>query len=275
MKICIAGKNDIATECTDFLLSENHASAEDVLVCFNTSDDGTDSFQRSFRKYCRTKNIEEVILDELYQLQDLIFISLEFEKLISPSKFSSTHLFNIHFSLLPKYKGMYTSAWPILNGETDSGVTLHKIDAGIDTGDIIDQTAFPIGNSDSCRDLYLKYIQHGIDLFKANITSILNSNFRTTRQSAIGSSYYSKASLDFASLEINLNKTAFEIRNQIRAFNFREYQIPEVHGSRIISADLLDSKTNIKSGTILKETDTYIDISTIDYDLRLVKNGCL
>ena len=72
----------------------------------------------------------------------IFFISLEFDKIINTSLFKTTNLFNIHFSLLPRYKGMYTSILPILNGDKISGVTLHKIDRGIDTGDIIDKCSF-------------------------------------------------------------------------------------------------------------------------------------
>ena len=59
-----------------------------------------------------------------------------------PKNFLNARLYNIHFSYLPAYKGMFTSALPIKNGEVDSGVTLHKIESGIDTGDIIDQIKF-------------------------------------------------------------------------------------------------------------------------------------
>lgn len=70
---------------------------------------------------------------------DLIFISLEFDKIVNPDLFKDARLYNIHFSLLPSYKGMYTSAIPILNGEEMVGVTFHEIDKGIDTGNIIAQ----------------------------------------------------------------------------------------------------------------------------------------
>ena len=59
------------------------------------------------------------------------------KEIIKTKNFKSNKLFNLHFSLLPSYKGMHTSAFPILNGEKYSGVTIHKIDNGIDTGDII------------------------------------------------------------------------------------------------------------------------------------------
>jgi methionyl-tRNA formyltransferase len=203
---------------------------------------------------------------------ELMFISLEFDRIVPVKKFTANRLYNIHFSLLPKYKGMYTSAWPLLNGETHSGVTLHEIDEGIDTGDIIDQMEFEIHYDDNCRDLYLKYIHYGTVLFKKNIHHLVSGRFSAERQPAVGASYYSRKSIDYSNVKIKLNKTAFEIRNQIRAFNFKEYQVPKVLGFDIVSADILDGKSHRKPGTIIVERDDYVDIATVDYDLRLHKN---
>ena len=80
----------------------------------------------------------------MYKIKNLIFISIEYETLIDPKKFESKELFNFHFSLLPKYRGCHTNFFQIFNGEKFSGVTLHKIDNGIDTGAIVDQLKFNI-----------------------------------------------------------------------------------------------------------------------------------
>ena len=272
MQICVAGKNNIAIECTDFLIKNNLISAKDLFVCFNTTDIGEDTFQRSFRKYSHEKNLKEVLLADLMEIRDLLFVSLEYDKLVPVDKFASTNLFNIHFSLLPKYKGMYTSAWPILNGETSSGVTLHKIDSGIDTGDIIDQIEFTIDNDDNCKDLYLNYISHGILLFKRNIANLISGDYIAVKQNALFSSYYSKHSIDYSNIKIGLNKTAFEIRNQIRAFNFSEYQVPRIFGEKIVSADILSTQTRKTPGSILQESKECFVIATIDYDLLLIKS---
>ena len=50
----------------------------------------------------------------------------------------------IFISLLPKYRGVFTSTNVILNNEKTTGVTFHKIDKGIDTGDIIGQKSFKL-----------------------------------------------------------------------------------------------------------------------------------
>lgn len=271
MKICIAGKNNIAISGAAFLLTNNLVESSDLFVLFNQSDTGVDSFQKSFKKFCLEEKLRQTSLEEVYSIKDLILISLEFDRIIAVNKFASRRLYNIHFSLLPKYKGMYTSSLPILHGENYSGVTLHEIDDGIDTGDIIDQIKFEIGDEDTARDLYFKYIHFGIKLFKQNIEKLLSGSFSKTPQPALGSTYYSKKSIDYSNLEIDLRKTAFEVRNQIRAFCFKEYQIPQVEGFAVSSAKILNIKSTQKPGTVVNETKNYIEIATVDYNLRLCK----
>lgn len=64
--------------------------------------------------------------------------------------------FNMHGSLLPKYRGRAPINWAILNGERETGATLHAMVARADAGDIIDQLAVPILPDDEAREVYAK-----------------------------------------------------------------------------------------------------------------------
>lgn len=63
---------------------------------------------------------------------------------------------NMHSSLLPRHRGPNPFCAAILAGETETGVTFHVIDEGIDTGDILDQTAFDIGPRETAYEVYLR-----------------------------------------------------------------------------------------------------------------------
>ena len=165
---------------------------------------------------------------------------------------------------------MYTSAHPLLNNEFYSGVTLHMIDDGIDTGDIIDQTKFEIDNILNAQELYLKYIDEGIKLIVKNFNLLLRGDFTAKPQSKYGSSYYSKKSIDYSNIQINLNKTAEEIFNQIRAFTFPAYQMPCVLGIPVYKVKLLHQEVN-ESGNVIFENDFKFILSTIDYDIIIYK----
>lgn len=268
--ICIAGKNSIAVNCLKYLLETYHDCR---IVCIvNPTDTGINSWQPSFKKYAKEMQIEIVSIEQIYDLEDLCFLSLEYSEIIKPFMFKSNQLYNIHFSKLPKYKGMYTSALPLLNGETETGVTLHKIDAGIDTGNIIDQMNIALEFSDNCRSLYHKYLDYAYKLFTKNIHSLITNTFLDYPQPNVGSSYFSKKSINYAALVIDFRKTAYEIHNQFRAFTFREYQMPSFDNWQIIRTEITTNKSIKKPGTIVLEKDEFFLLATIDYDIILYKD---
>lgn len=269
--ICIAGKNRIAVDALNFLL-DNGVLKSDILACVNKTDNGVHQWQPSFKLICEQNGIKICNISDLYKVENLVFFSLEYDKIIKPSYFISNKLYNIHFSKLPAYKGMYTSIMPILYNEEYSGVTLHKIDAGIDTGDIIDQTVFKMPDRASSYEVYRLYLQSGIELFKKNFNKIISGDFSMTIQNINGASYYSKSSIDFQNLYIDLNKTAFQVKNQIRAFTFRPYQLLKFQDIPIVSAKIEDQKSVEKPGEILEQNEYSFLVSTIDFNIRLYKD---
>ncbi|MFZ0951338.1 MAG: methionyl-tRNA formyltransferase [Candidatus Sulfotelmatobacter sp.] len=71
---------------------------------------------------------------------------------------------NLHASLLPKYRGAAPIQWAIARGETVTGVTTMKIDAGLDTGDILQQQEIPITSNDTAETLAPKLASVGAEL---------------------------------------------------------------------------------------------------------------
>ena len=157
--ICIAGKNDIAVNILLHCI-ENYSEYKIVCVT-NKNETGVNLWQKSLKWFAERNNVEVVSLQDIYEMEELLFLSLEFDRIIKPEKFKSTELYNIHFSMLPKYKGMFTSVLPILNNEEHTGVTLHKIRDGIDTGEIIEQQKVVIEPDDTAFNLYIKLINEG------------------------------------------------------------------------------------------------------------------
>ena len=272
MVIAIAGKNNIAVNALEYL-ALNYSQHKIVAVC-NKDDLGVNLWQRSLRLCAKNLNIEEVTLDALYSVEDLLFISLEYADIINPARFVSDKLYNIHFSELPKYKGMYTSVMPILNNERRSGVTLHRMEPGIDTGDILAQKVFDLGIDDTASDLYNKYLTNAFELFKENIDELVNGYdaSKEIKQDAELSTYYSKKALDFKNICIDLKQTAIAIHNQIRAFNFRQYQLCKVFDMPVVNSIITQNKSKEKCGSVIFETEEEFVIATIDYDLVIIKD---
>src|SRR5690606_17203852 len=73
---------------------------------------------------------------------------------------------NLHMGLLPQYRGVNGLKWALLNGEIETGVTLHYMDEGIDTGDMLARVSFPITDGDDLVSLMRKARHAGIHLLK-------------------------------------------------------------------------------------------------------------
>lgn len=268
MFICVAGKNNIAVDVLEYLIRINNGRYELGVVC-NKTETGKNSWQKSLRFFSQRFNVPEYHLEDMYMRDDLIFISLEFDKIVNPDLFKDARLYNIHFSLLPSYKGMYTSAIPILNGEEMVGVTFHEIDKGIDTGNIIAQKKIKIDQQDTSRDLYLKYISNGTQLVLSQIENVIQDKVHAYPQEAKGSTYYSKKYIDYSNLKIDLCQTALGIQKQIRAFSFREYQLPVVCVKKIIDSKITDIRSLKKAGTIVEQNENGIMFASVDYNIIL------
>ena len=266
--ICVAGKNDIAVNVLLHLLKFYSHEFKLVVTC-NSNENGINSWQKSLRYFAKQYKVPEVKLSDLYEIADLIFISCEYDKLIDVSKFKTTELFNIHFSKLPAYKGCSTSVHPLLNGEKEVGVTFHRIARGCDTGEIISQRVFSVNDDDTAYDLYLSYLDYGTKEIIKNIPCVLNNSYQSQPQSSIGSSFYSRKSLDFSNLKLNCFKTAIEIKNQVRAFCFRPYQLITFNGKTIVRAEITNSVSTLKPSSIVNSDEYSVTISSIDYDVVL------
>jgi methionyl-tRNA formyltransferase len=162
---------------------------------------------------------------------------------------------------------MYTSTIPILNGEERTGVTLHAIDEGIDTGPIIAQHKFKIDINDTARTLYFKYLDNALRLFKSQIYKLLENNFSYHRQDVLMSSYYKKNPGIFEQ-KISLNKTSYQIHNQIRALCFKEFQLPSINGCAVSESALTNEFIGYRQ---LTELDDKFIVSGIDGYKIIVK----
>lgn len=131
---------------------------------------------------------------------------------------SNTLTFNIHGSLLPKYRGRTPHVWAIINGEHKAGVTAHVIDSNCDTGDIIYQIEIPIENEDTGATMLKKYEKVYYPLVKKVLKNVTNNEIHLTPQNESDATYFGKRTP--ADGEINWNWTKEDIRNWVRAQAF-------------------------------------------------------
>ncbi len=119
----------------------------------------------------------------------------------------------IHASLLPKYAGGAPLTWAIINGEKQTGVTLFKLDEGIDDGDIISQKSFAIDEKETIKEVYEKATFASKEILINALKQI--NKIEYTPQDKTKIKIYPQRSPDDG--EIDLGKSRDEIYNFIRA----------------------------------------------------------
>ncbi len=123
---------------------------------------------------------------------------------------------NVHTSLLPKYRGAAPIQWAILDGEKETGVTIMKMDAGLDTGDILSVATTPIRADDNSQTLHDRLAMLGSELLKQTIPEFVAGKIVPRKQPAEGNSYARKISKEDGKL--NWSEPAPALWNRIRAF---------------------------------------------------------
>ena len=130
---------------------------------------------------------------------------------------------NLHPALLPYNRGAFPNVWSIVS-KTPAGVTLHYIDPGIDTGDVIAQKEVPVLVTDTGASLYGRLEIEALELFKSNWPSVRSGTCARSPQSAGGGSSHRARDVEKID-EIDLQKTyrAEDLINVIRARTFAPY----------------------------------------------------
>ncbi len=108
---------------------------------------------------------------------------------------------NIHTSLLPKYRGAAPIQWAILNGDAETGVTIMKMDAGLDTGDILSEQRTAIGDEDTAQTLHDRLAQIGGELLVRTIPRYLTGEIVPHSQPKEGATYARKITKEDGKLD--------------------------------------------------------------------------
>jgi methionyl-tRNA formyltransferase len=168
-------------------------------------------------------NSERVIEEIIKMAPDLIIV-VYYDQILGKEIIDIPPMgcINLHLALAEEYRGCYPTTWALINGEKMTGVTLHYIDEGIDTGDIIAQYRIPIYPSDTGKDLYDRCTRGGTFLFENALQSILDGTNERRKQQA-GHPWYHKR--QFPHHEVPMRRPT---KNYIRALYFPPYPKPYI-----------------------------------------------
>ena len=165
----------------------------------------------------RSKKIDESAFAFFRQASPDIIISAYYRAIIPEEFLNVPKLgsYNLHGALLPKYRGRACINWAVLNGESQTGVTLHVMTSKADQGDIIAQEAFPIDTDDTAHDIFLKTSSAVRKIIKNYLPLIENGSAPHKEQDESQATKFGRRCPDDGI--IDWNKDAFDIYNLIRA----------------------------------------------------------
>jgi len=225
MKIIFYGTPQIAVPFLEFLC-EN----EEIITVVTQPDRKADRGEKhpklpAVKLFAQEKNlplfqplkIDELLLNSQFSILNYdLGIVVAYGKILPKSLIETARLgyINVHFSLLPKYRGAAPVQWAIINGEKETGVTTFWINEGLDTGKIICQKKIAIEDNDTVITLEKKLIPLGIETLKETI-EIVKKNPQVGSLQIGGPSYAPSLKKDNGKINW-AEKTALEVYNLIR-----------------------------------------------------------
>ena len=146
-----------------------------------------------------------------------IFVTASYGKIIPKEMLDLKMCINVHPSMLPKYRGATPIQTTLLNGDTETGVTIMKTDVGMDSGDIILQEKCEIEEDDDYNTLMPKLANLGGELLCMALEQIENGKAKFERQDDTKATFVKLIKKEDAFLDFT-KKTADELVNMVRAY---------------------------------------------------------
>ena len=154
---------------------------------------------------------------------------------------------NVHGSLLPRWRGAAPIQAAILHGDEETGITIMKMDAGVDTGPILKQKSIRIGNDDTSESLGKSLSQLGADLLIETLGDYLTGNLVPISQPEEGVTYAPRLEKENGFLDFS--KSALELDRQVRAFFPWPGTFIEIGNERIkVTSTKVVENVNLKPG---------------------------
>ncbi len=181
---------------------------------------------------------------------------------------------NIHPSLLPKWRGAAPIQRTIMEGDKETGVNIIKMDAGLDSGDIIAEEKFALNGTETYADLAKKLSHIGAEILCKTLKNLRDGKISATKQDNTLSTYAKK--IEKAECEINWQDSAEKIERKIRSLNgslgaFFNYEGEKI---KIFAAEILDKNSSENPAGKILDKDFSIQCGQgVIRPLRLQRQG--
>ena len=230
--------------------------------------------ESAVKKYALSKNLNILqppnlknpqFLEELKMLKADLQIVVAFRMLpVMVWDMPVLGTYNLHGSLLPKYRGAAPINWAIMNGETETGVTSFKLKHEIDTGSILLQKSVKIYDDDNATALHNRMMYEAADTVYQTVQQIEHNQIELKEQSDTEATHAPKLNKD--NTRIDFNKTVIEVYNFIRGLSLYPcawFNLDEKL-TKVYEAEISENKINHTAGTIITDNKSTIHIACND-----------
>ncbi len=178
---------------------------------------------------------------------------------------------NIHASLLPRWRGAAPIHRAILAGDSETGITIMQMEAGLDTGAMFYKLSCPIEVGETGGSLHEKLAAMGAQALLESLPGIVDGSLQPELQEDSLTTYAHK--LSKAESAIDWAKPAIELARQINAFNPWPVAQADMDGKplRLWQAEVVTESTTQPPGSVVASGSSGIDVATVDGVLRILK----
>jgi methionyl-tRNA formyltransferase len=258
MRVAIAGRGWMAVRAARLVAALVASNAIDarIEVVRNRNDTGEDCWLPSLVALAVAHGwpIHDRAERAALGAEDVL-LSLQHDRIVDCATLGGAAAYNLHFALLPRYRGSLTSTLPIRRGEAQVGVTLHVLVAEVDAGPVIASRAFDIPPFCTAYQLYRLYHSYGFELLKENLEPVLRGDVVAVPQDDATSTTFYRSAVDFTDTELTeFDRTAAEVSDWVRSLIFPPAQYPTFHGQAVQGCYTL-TNSSIKAdqpGTIIR-----------------------
>ena len=275
MRIVFMGTPEFAVASLDILVKNNYNVVGVVTVPDKPAGRGQQIQESAVKQYAKEKGLkilqpvklkDPAFIEELKNLKADLQIVVAF-RMLPEEVWNMPPLgtYNLHGSLLPKYRGAAPINWAVINGEKESGVTTFKLKHEIDTGNVLFQEKVQLSDTTTAGELHDVIMKVGAELILKSVKAIESGKYELKAQSESEAVHAPKIFKE--DCRINWNKPAKEVYNLIRGLSpypaaFTEFT--DVKGNlasfKIFKSVVEEGGSNQANGLLLTDNKTFIKI---------------
>lgn len=279
MKTIVCAYHNVGYRCIEELLRQG----AEIPLIFTHEDSATEQIWFSSVREVAEKNgipfltssiNEPENIEKVRQIAPDLLLSFYYRNMIKPEvlEIPAKGALNMHGSYLPKYRGRVPVNWAVINGETETGATLHYMVAKPDAGDIVDQEKVIIEFTDTAHDVFEKVTGAAVEVLQRAWSKLVDGTAPRIPMDLANGSYFGGRKPEDG--RIDWNRSAVEIYNLIRGVT-HPYPgaFTELDGEKVIIRSAWPVEGTGEPGKVVSAEPLLVGTGNGLLELRMLQQG--